>query len=158
MAVSAVNSTPNAAAAYAASNTGSTPMPKTLGIDDFLKLLTTQLSYQDPMKPMEDTQFISQMANFTSLETMRSLQKDFATFQSDQKMGSAQDFLGKTVTIGAGTTAVTGLVTEISLEDSEPKLVINGQSYDPAEVSSIKTTAAAAKAATAVGTAPTTPP
>ena len=44
-----------------------------LGADDFMKLLTTQLTSQDPMNPMKDTEFISQMANFTSLEQMRTL-------------------------------------------------------------------------------------
>src|SRR6266568_738035 len=46
---------------------------KTLGVNDFLKLLTVQLQSQDPLKPMEDTAFISQMASFTSLEQMRTL-------------------------------------------------------------------------------------
>lgn len=63
-----------------------------LGADDFMKLLTTQLTSQDPMNPMKDTEFISQMANFTSLEQMRTLSKSFESFTSDQKMSTAPAF------------------------------------------------------------------
>lgn len=103
---------------------------QTLGADDFMKLLTTQLTSQDPMNPMKDTEFISQMANFTSLEQMRTLSKSFETFTSDQKMSAAPAFLGRNVTVKDATGDVTGLVDSITLKNGKPAIVINGKSYD----------------------------
>ena len=57
-----------------------------LDVNDFLKLLTVQMTSQDPMKPIEDTQFIAQMASFTSLEQMKGLAKNFAEFSSAQRI------------------------------------------------------------------------
>jgi flagellar basal-body rod modification protein FlgD len=101
-----------------------------LGADDFMKLLTTQLTSQDPMNPMKDTEFISQMANFTSLEQMRTLSTSFQTFTTDQKMSAAPAFLGRNVTVKDATGDVTGLVDSITLKDGKPAIVINGKSYD----------------------------
>ena len=101
-----------------------------LGADDFMKLLTTQLTSQDPMNPMKDTEFISQMANFTSLEQMRTLSKSFETFTSDQKMSAAPAFLGRNVTVKDAAGDVTGLVDSITLKNGTPAIVINGKSYD----------------------------
>lgn len=101
-----------------------------LGADDFMKLLTTQLTSQDPMNPMKDTEFISQMANFTSLEQMRTLSKSFETFTSDQKLSAAPAFLGRNVTVKDAAGDITGIVEAITLKDGKPAITINGKSYD----------------------------
>jgi len=129
-----------------------------LGSDDFMKLLTTQLTSQDPMNPMKDTEFISQMANFTSLEQMRTLSKSFETFTSDQKLASAPSYLGRQVTITDATGDVTGIVEAIKLKDGKPAIVINGKTYEtklitgiatPPPATPIASTAAPTPAATA---------
>lgn len=58
-----------------------------LGKDEFLMLLATQMSNQDPLEPMEDTDFIAQMAQFTSLEQMQQLNQSFGTQQAYTLIG-----------------------------------------------------------------------
>lgn len=62
--------------------------PKTeLGKDEFLQLLAVQMSNQDPLEPMQDTDFIAQMAQFTSLEQMQQLNQSFGTQQAYTLIG-----------------------------------------------------------------------
>ena len=67
----------NAAAEASSATAGTTG--QTLGQNDFLKLLMTQLQNQDPMSPMDNTQFIAQMAQFSALEATQSLQQTIQT-------------------------------------------------------------------------------
>jgi len=64
-------------------STERTPSPE-LGKEDFLKILMVQLQNQDPLSPMEDTEFISQMANFSSLEQMMNISKSIDTLVQSQ--------------------------------------------------------------------------
>ena len=85
MSVSAPNSTTG-------TNTNTTTTPinpsSALGKDDFLKILVTQLQNQDPTKPMDDTQFIAEMAQFSSLEQMQNVSKTSALQQAMMSIGS----------------------------------------------------------------------
>lgn len=73
----------------------------TLGKDDFLKLLITQLQHQDPTSPMQDKEFIAQMAQFSSLEqmtNMTSAMEKFVESQQQNKLISYNQFVGKEIT------------------------------------------------------------
>src|SRR4051812_18749567 len=111
---------------------------KALGQEDFLKLLSVQMQAQDPMNPMKDTEFVAQMASFTSLEQMKSLSSSFSTFISQQKTADAQSYIGKTVTVADSHAGlVTGTVSGVSIIDGAPQLMVGDRVYDPSAVTMI---------------------
>lgn len=65
--------------------------------DAFFKLLTTQLSYQDPLEPMDNTEFVSQMAQFSSLEQMENMNSTMSEFLKNQSLAESAGLIGKTV-------------------------------------------------------------
>lgn len=72
----------------------------TLGKDDFLKILITQLQNQDPTNPMQDNEFIAQMAQFSALEQTMNLAKSFEKFammQNESQLIQYNTFIGKNV-------------------------------------------------------------
>lgn len=100
-----------------------------LGKDDFLKLLITQLTNQDPTSPMEDTQFISQMAQFSSLEQMTNMNESFNKMAAMINAGQAATTLGKTVDLDIGDTTTQGVVEATSF-GANPQVMVNGMFYD----------------------------
>lgn len=94
--------------------------------DDFLKLLTVQLQNQDPLKPMEDAQFMGQMAQFAALEQTRSLNTNFTSFTKAQSIASATQFLDKQVTINDPNGVVTGIVSDVNIAADGAKIVVTG--------------------------------
>lgn len=88
---------------------------KTLGATDFMKLLATQFQQQDPMKPMEDTAFIAQMAQFTSLEQSQGMAQEMARLRADQQLLMGNSYIGRNVTVeDENGEPVTGLVTAVN--------------------------------------------
>jgi flagellar basal-body rod modification protein FlgD len=100
--------------------TAATPQnPKaTLGKDDFLRLLVTQLKYQDPLKPSDQSQFMSQMAQFSTVEGINNLQSQLATSQAFGLIGKDVTYLTGDGTDAAPTVA-SGTVDSISIVDGK---------------------------------------
>lgn len=105
---------------YSTSNVGGT---SALGKDEFLNLLVTQLQYQDPLEPSSDTEFIAQMAQFSSLEQMQNLNDSFSKFQSFS-------MVGKYVTANYGTDTIEGYVENVVTAGGETFAVIDGNSVN----------------------------
>jgi len=111
---------------------------QTLGQADFFKLLTTQLASQDPLKPMDDMSFISQMASFSSLQQMQTLATNMGDFTKQQSVADANSYLGKTVTVTDASGAdVSGVVSSVKITLGVPSLIVNGASYGVDAVSNV---------------------
>lgn len=97
----------------------------TLGKDAFMQLLVTQLQHQDPLNPMEDKEFISQMAQLSSLEATLGLGKDLQNLVAGQQQMQALQLVGHDVQYAsADGTLSTGHVTSVVMDASEPSLMI----------------------------------
>lgn len=102
---------------------------------DFLKLLVAQMSAQDPLNPQSNTEFASQMAQFSALQTSQSTQMQVAKLNSAQQIAQANELIGRTVTLQAANGAVTqGNVSSVQLSNNVPFLVVNGAWYDLSQV------------------------
>ena len=106
MPVTDVNSYTNLANITTTNNTSSSTAitnaaNDTLGKDAFLKLLIAELSNQDPLNPMEDREFVSQMATFSSLEQMQNMNKTLESMAEANKFSAVQ-YIGKAVAFTKG--------------------------------------------------------
>lgn len=100
-----------------------------LGEDAFLKLLVAQLKNQDPLSPVEDKDFMAQMAQFRMLEQLDQLNQIMSYQVGVQSLMQATGLLGKEVTAQAGKDAVpfSGLVSRVGLREGEVVLTVNGK-------------------------------
>ena len=112
-----------------------------LEMQDFLQLLTSQITNQDPLEPMKDTEFISQMANIASLEQMQQFTQGFSKFADSHGEMLAQSYLGNHVIISSNNREVSGVVEAVDkLDDGSIKLIVGGETYDPSDVRRVELT------------------
>src|SRR5882672_9024077 len=98
--------------------------PAAFGLQDFMKILLTQLTYQDPLKPMDNQQFMSQIAQFTTLEQSQQLNDKIDRLLSIQAATQSIGLIGKTVDINATSGPFSGVVTALSLSNGDPQLTV----------------------------------
>jgi flagellar basal-body rod modification protein FlgD len=122
----------------AADSTNTTPTSTTgttvsrtdngLGQDDFLQLMMLQLKNQDPLNPSDPTQYLSELANFSTLEQETNIAASSQQSATEQSTAAALGLLGHTVsyTDSSGATQ-SGAVTKIDFTSSGPTLTIGGQ-------------------------------
>jgi flagellar basal-body rod modification protein FlgD len=97
---------------------------------EFLMLLVAQLRNQDPSQPMEDREFIAQLAQFNSLEQMQQMNKTLTAVSEMTVLGQLASFVGKHVTAVSGGATVAGLVSGVTLVDGAPKLIVGDKQVD----------------------------
>jgi flagellar basal-body rod modification protein FlgD len=109
------------------------------GLDrnDFLKILITQLSHQDPTQPVEDKEFIAQMAQFSSLEQITNMNEGLSKVADLVARSQALNVLGSRVDIADGEAKVSGIVDAVTTGDF-PQVLVNGKYYDFSQVQTIK--------------------
>jgi flagellar basal-body rod modification protein FlgD len=96
-----------------------------IGLQDFLKILLTQLTYQDPLKPMDNQQFMAQIAQFTTLEQTQQLNSKIDALLSTQASLQSVGLIGRTVDITtSGGASATGSVLSLSLSGDTPLISV----------------------------------
>lgn len=93
----------------APSGTTSSDAYSALGKDEFLQLLVTQMQYQDPLNPTSDTEFIAQMAQFSSLEQMQNLNTSFSHYK-------AYSLVGQDITASVNGNIIEGVVDAVRIQ------------------------------------------
>jgi flagellar basal-body rod modification protein FlgD len=117
-------STDAAAAATAANGTSAT-----LDQANFLQLLTAQLQNQDPLQPMDDTQSVAELAQFSALQSQTQLSSSFASFQSNFAVTQAAGLIGQQVSAsvedsGGNTVPIQGTVKTVGVINGSPVLTL----------------------------------
>jgi flagellar basal-body rod modification protein FlgD len=110
-----------------------------LGKDDFLKLFVAQLQHQDPLKPMEDKEFMGQMASFSTLEQVAKLATANEKLATSLSLSGSLGFIGRTVTYkdAAGATK-TGVVERVQTTEGKVSLTVAGtDGVDPTTITQV---------------------
>jgi flagellar basal-body rod modification protein FlgD len=100
-----------------------------LGPSAFLQLLTTQMSNQDPLNPMDDTQSVSQLAQFSALQASDNLENSFSNFQSNFAVLQSANLVGKNVSVNTvdasgNSSTLSGTVSYITVVNGAPQLTL----------------------------------
>lgn len=143
MSASAVtnNSTSGSSSTSSSTNSSSkSSSTTTLGKDAFLQLLVTQMKNQDPLSPTDNTQYIAELAQFSSLEQMQNLNTTTSTISQEQRVLEGSSLVGKTVTATNTSTSetVTGTVSNVKFSSSGATVCVNGTDYSLSNVSLVK--------------------
>jgi len=124
-AISSITSGADAAQAAAAAN-------QTLTQANFLQLLVTQMSSQDPLNPQSDTAFAAQLAQFSALQQSQAMAQNMSVLQANSMIGELV-----TVSPANGAAPLTGQVTGVQIQAGTPVLLVNGQPFTLSQVTSI---------------------
>ncbi len=111
-----------------------------LEFESLLRIIMTQLTYQDPLKPLDNTEFVSQLAQFSQLQQTQSLNDQMANLLAAQSATQATALLGKTIDVNAGSSTITGTVKAVSFTSGQPTVTIltpTGQTISSLSIANI---------------------
>jgi flagellar basal-body rod modification protein FlgD len=138
--MSNVPSTGSASAPASTTPTTSAENPKSiLGKDDFLKLMMTQLQHQDPMSPMNDQDFMGQMAQFSSLEQASNMAQTLAQMNSASQVSQGVSLIGHQVrwVDGETQTSGSGQVTGVTVADGTITVRVGEDDVSPSLITEV---------------------
>lgn len=95
-----------------------------LSFDSLLKIILTQLTYQDPLKPMDNFEFVSQLAQFSQIQQGQTMNDRLEVLVSAQATSQATSLLGTQVDVPAGATQLSGTVTAVTFDNGTPRITI----------------------------------
>ena len=95
-----------------------------VGLQDFLNILLTQLTYQDPLKPMDNQEFMAQVAQFTTLGQTQELNARIASLLSTQASMQSIGLIGRTVQFDSEAGRESGVVSALSWAGDTPQLTL----------------------------------
>ncbi len=119
---------------------GSIPQPPPAQISDprdmadadtFMTLLATQLAHQDPLSPMENSDFVAQLAQFSSLGESKAMNKNLGELLALQRMTQAGGLVGRYVEYLSDGEIVRGRIDSASLTGDTMTLSVNGETVTP---------------------------
>ena len=126
--------TPTTSGTLGAAAAGTNPNA-ILGKDDFLKLLVTQLQHQDPMNPMDDKDFMGQMAQFSSLEQITNLVEATQREAFSNQMSQAVGLIGHQVSwVAADGTDGSGTASKVSVSGGSIQITVGDSQITPDEI------------------------
>ena len=111
-----------------------------LQFEALLQIVLTQLQFQDPLKPIENFEFVSQLAQFSQIQQAETTNERLLTLLQSDAASQAVGLLGQEVVIPAGASQLTGTVSNISFENGEPTISLtteNGQTVSNISLNSI---------------------
>ncbi|GAB6180193.1 hypothetical protein JCM14036_15120 [Desulfotomaculum defluvii] len=111
---------------------------KTLDKDAFLQIMIAQLRNQDPTSPMDSTQFINQMAMFTTLEQMTNLNSNMEKLYHLQELNHASSLIGKQVNLIDGEEQLVGEVERVTMGQNSVNIWVSGQPYSLDQVMAVE--------------------
>jgi len=95
-----------------------------LDFQSLLSIILTQLTYQDPLKPVDNFEFVSQLGQFAQLQQSQTLNDQITSLLSAQAASQATSLLGRTVDVSAGVSPVSGVVQAVSFASGAPQVTI----------------------------------
>ena len=113
-----------------------------LSMEDLLRVLLTELTYQDPLKPVENKDFMAQIAQFSSLDATQRLNTNLEQMLALQSISQSVGLLGKTVSANSDAGPVTGIVSAMQLVDGQPQLTLttsSGQTFAGITIGQLET-------------------